>query len=201
MLTSIDICNKAKAVAAEKTLYVKGGMGNKLSQKNKLRFSNNDIYNIKRTNLIFAADEDTKAYDEFGLLSAVSGYNCRTMGEVMCLCEDISKDFTSILPGEVVFMKDRIGIFVGDGKVVTVNPFGVGETIVDGWVSHGKLPEVQYTDLVPEAPVQEVVEDGEGKVDGDVEEPSEDETGEAEVNTEEKASKVEVRPSSFRRRH
>lgn len=199
MQTSIDICNKAKAVAAEKTLYVKGGMGNNLSQKNKLRFSNNDIYNIKRTNLIFAADEDTKAYDEFGLLSAVSGYNCRSFGEVIALCDDISKDFTNILPGEVVFMKDRLGIFIGDGKVITVSPAGVGETIVDGWVSHGKLPEVQYTEPVPEAPVQEVVEDGERKVDRDVEESSEDK--DTAVNTEEKASDVEVRHSSFRRRH
>ena len=81
MLTSIDICRKAKELASEKTLYVKGGHGNYLNQKNKLRFSNNDIYNIKRTNIIFAADEGTRAWDEFGFLAAVSGYNCRAIGE------------------------------------------------------------------------------------------------------------------------
>ena len=199
MLTSIDICRKAKELSSEKTLYVKGGHGNYLNQKNKLRFSNNDIYNIKRTNIIFAADEDTKAWDEFGFLAAVSGYNCRTIGEVAALCEDISKDFSNILPGEIVFLKDRFGIYIGDRRVITLSPNGIGETIVDGWVSHGKLPEIQYTEPVPEAPIQEVVEDGERKVDRDVEESSEDK--DSAVNTEEKASDVEVRHGSFRRRH
>ena len=199
MLTSKDICNKARSIAAEKTLYVKGGNGNKLTKQNKMRFSSNDAFNIKRTNLIFAASEDTLAYDEFGLLSAVSGYNCRTIGEVAALCNDISKNFSSILPGEVVFMKDRFGIFVGDGKVITVNPVGVGETILDGWVSHGKLPEVQYVEPVAEAPVEtEVVEDGEREVEGDIqiEEPEEKPAEETEP-----APEMAVRPSSFRRRH
>lgn len=162
MLTSNDICNKARSIAGEKTLYVKGGNGLKLNQKNKLRFCSNDAFNIKRTNIISAATEDTLAYDEFGFLSAISGYNCRTIGEVAALCDDISKDFSTILPGEVVFLKDRFGIFVGNGKVIAADAIGIGETILDGWVSHGKLPGVQYVEPVPEAPVvTEVVEDGE----------------------------------------
>ena len=199
MQTSNDICNKARSIASEKTLYVKGGSGTKLTQQNKMWFSSNDTFNVKRTKLIFAASEDTRAFDEFGLLSAVSGYNCRTIGEVASLCDDISKDFSSILPGEVVFMKDRFGIFVGDGKVITVDPVGVGETILDGWVSHGKLPEVQYVEPVAEAPVEtEVVEDGEREVEGDIqiEEPEEQPAEETKP-----APEMAVRPSSFRRRH
>lgn len=199
MLTSNDICNKARSIAAEKTLYVKGGTGVHLNKQNKMRFSSNDAFNIKRTNLIFAASEDTRAFDEFGLLACVSGYNCRTIGEVVSLCDDISKNFSSILPGEVVFMKDRFGIFVGDGKVITVNPVGVGETILDGWVSHGKLPEVQYVEPVGEAPVEtEVVEDGEREVERDIqiEEPEEQPAEETKP-----APEMAVRPSSFRRRH
>lgn len=198
MLTSNDICNKARSIASEKTLYVKGGSGAKLTQQNKMRFSSNDAFNIKRTSLIFAASEDTRAFDEFGLLSAVSGYNCRTIGEVAALCEDISKDFSSILPGEVVFMKDRFGIFVGNGKVITVNPVGVGETILDGWVSHGKLPEVDY--YQPNEPVEtEVVEDGEREVEGYIQVDQEPEEQPAEET--EPAPEMAVRPSSFRRRH
>lgn len=199
MLTSNDICNKARSIASEKTLYVKGGTGVKLTPQNKLRFSSNDAFNIKRTKIISAASEDTKAYDEFGLLAAVSGYNCRTIGEVASLCDNISKDFSTIVPGEVVFLKDRFGIFVGNGKVIAADAIGIGETILDGWVSHGKLPEVQYVEPVAEAPVvTEVVEDGEREVEGDIqiEEPEEQPAEETE-----QAPEMAVRPSSFRRRH
>lgn len=202
MLTSNDICNKARSIASEKTLYVKGGHGNYLNQKNKLRFCSNDAFNIKRTNLISAASEDTRAWDEFGFLSAISGYNCRTIGEVAALCDDISKDFSTILPGEVVFLKDRFGIFVGDGKVIAADAIGIGETILDGWVSHGKIPEVQYVEPVAEAPVEtEVVEDGEREVERDIQDEIQPEEVDGEPIVEEKTSEMAVRPSSFRRRH
>lgn len=199
MLTSNDICNKAKSIASEKTLYVKGGKGEKLTQANKMRFSSNNAFNVKRTKLIFLASDDTLAYDEFSLLAAVSGYNCRTIGEVAALCEGISKDFSTIVPGEVVFLKDRFGIFVGNGKVIAADAIRIGETILDGWVSHGKLSEVQYVEPVAEAPVQtEVVEDGEREMEGDIpiEEPEEQPAEETEP-----APEMAVRPNSFRRRH
>lgn len=192
-MRSIDICAKAKAIAASKNIYVRGGNGQKLTQANKLRFTGTDVFNNKRASIIFSADEDTVAYDEYGLLSAISGYNCRNLGEVMNLCEDISKDFSTIIPGEIVFMKDRIGVFVGNGHVVTCSNVGVGYTIVDGWVSHGKLPDVEYV-------VKEETKDAEREVERDVqsEEPSE-------VSTEEPAKQetpeVETRRDTFRRRH
>ena len=192
-MRSIDICAKAKAIAASKNIYVRGGNGQKLTQANKLRFTGTDVFNNKRASIIFSADEDTVAYDEYGLLSAISGYNCRNLGEVMNLCEDVSKDFSTIIPGEIVFMKDRIGVFVGNGQVVTCSNVGVGYTIVDGWVSHGKLPDVEYV-------VKEETKDAEREVERDVqsEEPSE-------VSTEEPAKQetpeVETRRDTFRRRH
>lgn len=201
MLTSNDICGKAKYLASEKTLYVKGGTGNYLNQKNKLRFCSNDAFNIKRTNLISAASEDTRAWDEFGFLAAISGYNCRTIGEVVALCDDISKDFSTILPGEVVFLKDRFGIFVGNGKVIAADAIGIGETILDGWVSHGKLPEIQYIEPVPEVPIQEVVEDGEREVERDIQIEEEPEEVVSEAIVEKKPSEMAVRSGSFRRRH
>ena len=197
MLTSNDICNKARSIASEKTMYVKGGTGVLLNKQNKLRFCSNNAFNIKRTSIISAASEDTRAFDEFGFLAAISGYNCRTIGEVAALCDDISKDFSTIVPGEVVFMKDRFGIFVGNGKVIAADAIGIGETILDGWVSHGKLPEVDYE--VDYDKLYEETTNAEREVDRDVEESSEDK--DTEVNTEEKAPEVAVRPSSFRRRH
>lgn len=192
-MRSIDICAKAKAIAASKNIYVRGGNGQKLTQANKLRFTGTDVFNNKRASIIFSADEDTVAYDEYGLLSAISGYNCRNLGEVMNLCEDISKDFSTIIPGEIVFMKDRIGVFVGNGHVVTCSNVGVGYTIIDGWVSHGKLPEVEYV-------VKEETKDAEREVERDVqsEEPSEISTEEP---TKQETPEVETRRDTFRRRH
>lgn len=192
-MRSIDICAKAKAIAASKNIYVRGGNGQKLTQANKLRFTGTDVFNNKRASIIFSADEDTVAYDEYGLLSAISGYNCRNLGEVMNLCEDISKDFSTIIPGEIVFMKDRIGIFVGNGQVVACSNVGVGYTIIDGWVSHGKLPEVEYV-------VKEETKDAEREVERDIqsEEPSEVSAEEAKKQ---ETPEVETRRDTFRRRH
>lgn len=161
-MTANDICERAKALAASKTLYVKGGNGQALNQNNKFKFTGTNPYNAKRTNIIFAASEDTRAYDEFGMFAEISGYKCRVVGEIMYLCHDISKNFSTIEPGEVVFMPERIGIYVGDGKVVTCSPNGIGYTIVDGWASHGKIDEVVYSiDVVESVEEEEEVEDAE----------------------------------------
>ena len=189
-MTSNDICNNAKSIAKSKNLYVKGGSGQKLTQANKLRFTGIDLFNNKRSKIIFDASEDTVAYDEYGLLSKISGYNCRNLGEVMNLCEDIGKDFSNIIHGEIVFMKDRMGVFVGDGQVIACNNIGVGYTILDGWTSHGKLPDVEYT-------VKEEIEDAEGEVDGDVQREETD----TEEPIEQETPKVETRRDTFRRRH
>ena len=195
-MTSNDICSKAKAIAAAKNLYVKGGNGQRLTQDNKLRFTGIDLFNNKRSKIIFDASEDTLAYDEYGFLSKVSGYNCRNLGEVIALCEDISKDFSKIVPGEIVFMKDRIGVFVGNGQVITCNNIGVGYTILDGWASHGKLPEVDYIAEVAK-PTEEVKENAEREVERNIqreEQPKESFIGE-------KAPTMEVRRDAARRRH
>lgn len=155
-MTSNDICNKAKSIAATKNIYIRGAKGQRLDGATKMRFCSIDPFNAKRTAQIMAVSEDTLGFDEYGLISVVSGYNCRNFGEIMALCEDISKDFGDILPGEVVFMQDRIGIYVGNKQVIAANPIGIGYTILDGWVSHGKFPEVDYTQPKPveEAPAQ-----------------------------------------------
>lgn len=192
-MTSNDICSKAREIASHKNLYVRGGSGQKLTQANKLRFTGIDVFNNKRSKIIFGASEDTVAYDEYGFLSAISGYNCRNLGEVMNLCEDISKDFGSIIPGEIVFMKDRIGVFVGDNKVIACDIIGVGYTILDGWASHGKLPEIDYV-------VKEETENAEREVEGDIQTEESSEIATEEPATQEKPE-VEVRRDTFRRRH
>ncbi len=179
-MTSNDICTKAEELASAKTMYVKRGKGERLTLGVRSRFASIDEFNAKRSAAIMAADDNTRAFDEFGLVTAVVGRKCKSFSDAMDICESVSKDFSTILPGEIVFLKDRIGFFIGDNKVVTVDILGVGITIADGWASHGKINGVEYAEPVVEEPVtvtEEVTEN------------------------EPKESRMEVRRDRIRNRH
>lgn len=74
------------------------------------------------------------------------------------LCKYVSMEFDNIIPGEVVWLKGHIGIYIGDGKVVECTPSfkdGVQITALANigeikglhsrkWTSHGQLPWVNY---------------------------------------------------------
>ncbi len=96
-----------------------------------------------------------------------AGYACNGVPDYDALkmlncCSGISADFSTIVPGEVVWMSGHIGIYVGGGVVVESTPkwnWGVQESTclnVTGkqlpgtvgsrtWTKHGKLPWVDYT--------------------------------------------------------
>lgn len=174
-MTSQELIAKSKKIADSKTMYIKKGKGQYLSDRNKLWLSGIDPFNAKNSKKIFDASEDTHAYDEFGFFSEISGFNCRNIGEIMALCDDISKDFTTIKPGELVFMGDRFGIFIGKKKVISVNCVGVGYTILDNsWVSHGKLNDVEYLEEVQHESSLELQDDGTGSGDRVQQVPSQD---------------------------
>lgn len=64
-------------------------------------------------------------------------------------CKEISNDFKKVIPGEAVWMKGHIGIYIGDGNVVEATPAwdgGVQKRKLSDrkWVKHGKLPWVEY---------------------------------------------------------
>ena len=145
-MTANDICSRAIAIASSKTMYVKRCAGAKLTASNKARYTSIDQFNAKRTAQIFAADEDTAGYDEFGLFTALTGIKCFDFSAIINSCGKLSTNFSDIQPGELVFMPDRFGVYIGKKKVVTVSPAGVGITILDGWKSHGKLNSVDYTE-------------------------------------------------------
>jgi LysM repeat protein len=78
-----------------------------------------------------------------------------------------SADFSNIIPGEAVWMKGHIGVYIGDGKVIECTPVwknGVQVTTclnmhapITGlkgrsWTKHGKLPYVEYETPKPAAP-------------------------------------------------
>ena len=153
-MNSSEFIAKAKDICDKKTMYIQTAFGAPLTKANKLRFASASSFNSQRSAKIFEASEDTLGFDEIGLVSYVSGMKFKDFGQIMSQCFDISKDFSTIVPGEIVFMKDRAGIFIGDDQVVTVSLNGVGITTINGWISHGKLSYITYE----EEPTPEIVE-------------------------------------------
>ena len=149
-MNSSEFIAKAKDIYDKKTMYIQTAFGAPLTKANKLRFASASSFNSQRSAKIFEASEDTLGFDEIGLISYVSGVKFKDFGQIIGQCFDISKDFSTIVPGEIVFMKDRAGIFIGDGQVVTVSLDGVGITTADGWKSHGKLSFIVYDEPEPE---------------------------------------------------
>lgn len=149
-MNSSEFIAKAKDICDKKTMYIQTAFGAPLTKANKLRFASSSSFNSQRSAKIFEASEDTLGFDELGLVSYVSGVKFKDFGQIMSQCIDISKDFSIIVPGEIVFMKDRAGIFIGDDQVVTVSLNGVGITTIEGWKSHGKLSYIIYEEPTPE---------------------------------------------------
>lgn len=175
-----DILKKARTLADSKTFYIRGCDGILMNQAAKLKYSSNDLFNIKRTKQIFNLSEDTLGFDEFSFFNYITGYECKNFGDVLSKCHDISKNFDTIVPGEAVFMGDRFGIFAGGKNVIAISPAGIGFTILDGWVSHARINGVDYEEKKDDSKeLERVVER---------EEETTETSGQDETN-------VEVRPS------
>ena len=73
-------------------------------------------------------------------------------------CSNLSTDFGNITPGEAVWLKGHIGVYIGDGKVVECTPAwadGVQVTNLSQrqWTKHGRLPYIEYvTNSTPTIP-------------------------------------------------
>lgn len=77
--------------------------------------------------------------------------------QMINVCKDVSTDFKNIVPGEAVWIKGHIGIYIGDGKVIECTPkwsnkvqysnlANLGYTSGNSrtWTKHGKLPYIEY---------------------------------------------------------
>lgn len=185
-MNNTTFCQELLSVAAHKTLYVMGCFGAPMTSTNKVRYINHHTYNTQssRRSKINNADENTFGFDCVCLIKSVLwGWNGQTDksygGAVYCSngvpdlnadglfdrCFDVSDDFTSIEPGEMLHMDGHCGVYIGDGLAVECTPKwsdGVQVTNVlnvcrnpnyNGrtWKRHGKLPWISY-DVVPEIP-------------------------------------------------
>ena len=161
------------------TLYVMGCFGAPLDDRGKARYTDNHPYNRKpeRQEMIRAASSDTFGFDCVCLIKGIlwgwTGDTSDSYGggeygingvpdydsdQMMDHCQDISTDFSSILPGEALGMEDHIGVYIGGGMAIECTPRwknGVQRTAVLNigpvsgypgrtWERHGKLPYFTY---------------------------------------------------------
>lgn len=172
-----QFAEKALMVAAQKTLYVKGGFGLVLNKSGKARAIASYDYNKKRADMINAASNDTFAFDCCGLVKGILwGFDANTkkvyggaeyksngvddLNEkgLFNQCTNISDDFSTATEGDFLYMSGHCGIYIGGGKVVESSPAwanGVQITKLTDrkWKAHGRLKYITYTDIAAVKPV------------------------------------------------
>lgn len=181
-----DFIDKVYLAVNSKTLYVMGGWGYPLNENNKARTQSNS-YNqrAERKSKIYAASADTFAFDCCGLCKAVLwGWDAETdkrnggatyadgmpdwdAKEIMFKgCTDPSTDFSSVDPGEFLWMDGHCGIYLGNGIAAESTPLwkdGVQLTAVANisdredmhrriWTYHGHLKYIDYSSKYPAVP-------------------------------------------------
>lgn len=180
-MTNTEFVKKLKEVATKyKTLYVIGCFGAPMTESNKKRYINNGAHNnynvqASRKKMIESATSDVFGFDCVclikGLLWGWIGDKSKIYGgatyasngvpdigadEIINRCTNISTDFSNLVPGELVWKKGHVGIYIGDGLVVECTPAwkncvqitACNRNITgynrQNWTKHGKLPYITY---------------------------------------------------------
>ena len=177
-MNNIELANKAKEIATKyKTLYVLGCFGAPLNEANKKRYTTNYTYNAQpsRKAMIYAATDDTFGFDCVCLIKGIlwgwdgdvnavyggakyasNGVPDIDANTMINRCSSVSKDFSKVEIGEVVWMQDHIGIYIGDGLAVECSPAWENKVQITAcncnragyhrrdWTKHGKLPYITY---------------------------------------------------------
>ena len=82
--------------------------------------------------------------------------------DILSLCSDVSSDFTNIEPGEILYMKGHVGIYIGEGRCIECTSKWKNGVMITGvsntdypikkdlnyrkWLKHGKLPFIIYNE-------------------------------------------------------
>lgn len=89
------------------------------------------------------------------------GYPDYTTEEMIATCTDVSTDMRAeaIVPGELLWFKGHVGVYMGGGNVFECAPSTKGCAITtlsyQPWKKHGKLPVIRYDEEPTPAPVPE----------------------------------------------
>lgn len=192
-----ELVNKAKDIAKNyKTLYVMGCFGAPMNATNKKRYTSNSSYNkqASRVKMINSASSDTFGFDCVCLIKGIlwgwNGDKSKTYGgavyksngvadvnaDVICsssYSDDISKDFSKIQIGELLYVKGHVGIYIGDGLAVECTPSWENKVQITAvgnigkksgyntrtWTYHCKLKYIDYSlDKTIEEVAQEVLD-------------------------------------------
>lgn len=178
--TGKELAQKAKELAENyKSVYAMGCFGWPMNKANQNRAIEAYAYNRRpdRMRKIRESGGDTFAFDCVCMIKALlwgwcgdqeqsyggaayasNGVPDKNADQMIALCNGVSRDFSNIRIGEVVWMSGHIGIYIGNGLAVECTPKwsdGVQITAVhnigrvDGyngrtWISHGRLPYISY---------------------------------------------------------
>lgn len=86
---------------------------------------------------------------------------------ILAICTDVSTDFSKILPGEVLYMKGHVGIYIGKGRAIECTSkwtcgiltsevknckIATGLKYKRTWLKHAKLPFVEYSQIPAQDP-------------------------------------------------
>lgn len=186
VMTANEFIGKAKLAASVSTLYIKGCFGAPMTEYNKKRYTNNNSYNAApaRKKLIEAADAETFGFDCVCLIKGIlwdwiadptmvyggAKYKAngvpdfpvdpsRNFPGMMDYCDEVSQDFSNIVPGEVLHNPGHAGIYIGDGlaieatarwkdgvQITAVANLGNNKKVANSrtWETHGKLTWIEY---------------------------------------------------------
>ena len=143
VLTASQLVDKVKAVANTATAYKLGTFGNKTSGGKRQW----DCSGLLKG--ILWGYPDNGKYLKNGVLD-------QNADTIISKCSGVSTDFSNIVPGEIVWMKGHMGIYIGNGKVVEATPkwdngvqVSTCANVSSGsksrkWTKHGKSPYIDY---------------------------------------------------------
>lgn len=180
MMSADKLVTKLKSIAGcYKTLYVMGCFGAPMTAANKERYIAHHEYNRRPgpKAAIQAATADTFGFDCVCLVKGVlwnwrgdknhiyGGATYASNGvpdigadSMIQVCKEVSTDFSKIVPGELLWKSDHVGIYIGNAMAVECTPawnncvqitdvqniMSTGNRPARTWVKHGKLPYVKY---------------------------------------------------------
>ena len=114
--------------------------------------------------ILWGFDFDKKA--RHGGAVCGKGYPDLTTEGMIEHCVKVSNDMraSAITPGELLWMKNHVGVYLGDGNVFecapSLNGCAVTRLNYQAWKAHGFIQEIDYGEEPAPAPVDPVLEKG-----------------------------------------